>query len=161
MAVKNILTQGNPILKKKAKAVKIVTVKHRKLIDDMIETMLSAPGVGLAAPQVGVSERIIVAKVHDKTYALINPKIIRKFGKQTCMEGCLSVPGMEAPVERYESITVKALDRKGESVTIEANKLLAVVFQHEIDHLDGILFIERVKDPSLIKLKNPDKDETI
>lgn len=163
-----ILTQGNPLLKKKAKAVSRITKEHAKLLADMFETMKAAPGVGLAAPQVGVSERLIVVSAEDKTFLLVNPKIVKKEGNQTCIEGCLSVPGLEGPVERHKKIRVKAQNKSGKQVTIEAEGLLAVVFQHEIDHLDGILFVDRIKDPSLIKLKQvgapheaPNKEETI
>lgn len=153
MAKLKIYVKGNPVLKKKAKPVKKITARHKQLLEDMFETMLSAPGIGLAAPQVGVSERLIVIKVGDTSYKLINPKIVKKSGEIVCNEGCLSVPGVEAPVNRYKDICVEALDQNGKKVVINASDLLAVVFQHEIDHLDGILFIERVKDPSLIKIK--------
>jgi len=155
MATLTILTKGNPILKKKAKAVKKVLPSHVKLMDEMVETMRQAPGIGLAAPQVGVSERIIVVEVENNLYCLANPKLVKKSGKQVCMEGCLSVPGLEGPVERYEKVCVTGMDRSGKQVKINAKDLLAVVFQHEIDHLDGILFVERVKDPSLIRPKEP------
>lgn len=161
MAKLKILTQGNPILKKKAKAVKKVTKDHQKLIDNMVETMIVAPGVGLAAPQVGVSERIIVVLVEGQLYCVINPKITKRSGKIACYEGCLSVPLVEAPVERFKSICVKGMDKSGKPVTINAEDLLSVVFQHEIDHLDGVLFIDRVKDPSLIRLKDQKEEVTI
>lgn len=160
MAKLKICVQGNPVLKKKAKSVKKVTPAHLKLMEDMLETMIAAPGIGLAAPQVGISERIIVVRVEDAVYCLVNPKIIKKSGKEVCYEGCLSVPGLEAPVERYGEVSVQALDKTGKPVTINADGLLAVVFQHEIDHLDGILFIEKVKDPSEIRIKTKE-DENI
>ena len=153
-----ICVQGNPILKKKAKAIKKVMPAHLKLMEDMLETMIAAPGIGLAAPQVGVSERLIVVKVEDIIYCLVNPKIVKKSGKAVCYEGCLSVPGVEAPVERYQRVCVKALDKAGKPVTINADGLHAVVLQHEIDHLDGILFIEKVKDPSDIRIKTKEDD---
>jgi len=161
MAILNIYTQGHPILKKKAKAVSKVTPAHLKLIKGMIETMKAAPGIGLAAPQVGVSERIIVIDNEKQIVCLINPKIVSKSGKQTFIEGCLSVPGLEAPVERYASIRVKALDKTGKPVTIDAEGLFAVIIQHETDHLDGVLFIDRVKDPKEIKIKSAKKEETL
>jgi peptide deformylase len=148
---RKILRFPNPILRKKAKAVKRVTTEIAKLITDMIETMKNAPGVGLAAPQVGESVRVIVADVGDGTIALINPKIVSKSGQQTFTEGCLSLPGVEAPVERAGHVVVKGMDRSGRSVTVEAKGLMATVLQHEIDHLDGYVFIDRVADPSLIK----------
>lgn len=122
-----------------------------RLIDDMIETMQAAPGVGLAAPQVGESVRVIVADIGEGPTALVNPKIVKKSGKQTFTEGCLCLPGVEAPVERASEVAVTGLDRSGKSVRIEAKGLLATVLQHEVDHLDGLVFIDRVSDPSLIK----------
>ena len=161
MAVRKILTQGHPILKKKAKPVKKILNDHQKLIDDMIETMELAPGVGLAAPQVGVSERIIVIDVGNGPFCVVNPKITAKQGRATCTEGCLSVPGLEAPVERFERVSVSGLDRNGNEMKLDGGELLAIVLQHEIDHLDGILFVERVTDPSTIVFKKPGKKETI
>ncbi len=158
MAKLKICVQGNPVLKKKARAVKKITPQHLKLMDDMLETMIAAPGIGLAAPQVGVSERIIVVKVDDVVYFLVNPKITKKSGRAVCFEGCLSVPGVEAPVERYSQVCLQALDRTGKPVTINADSLLAVVFQHEIDHLDGVLFVEKVSDPSEIRIKTKEDD---
>ncbi len=156
MAILEILTKGNPVLKKKSKSVAKITPKHHKLIRDMVETMIEAPGIGLAAPQVGILERIIVLIVDEKIICVINPKIVKKSGKQTCNEGCLSVPGLEAPVERYEKVTVKGLDKSGKPVSYEVEEIDAVVFQHEIDHLDGILFVDKVKDPSTIVVKKTD-----
>ncbi|MFA5103693.1 MAG: peptide deformylase [Candidatus Margulisiibacteriota bacterium] len=158
MSKLKICVQGNPILKKKAKSIKKITPAHIKLMENMFETMIAAPGIGLAAPQVGVSERLIVVKVEDAVYCLANPKIVKRTGKAVCYEGCLSVPGLEAPVERYREVRVQAIDKSGKPVTINADGILAVVFQHEIDHLDGILFIERVKDPSEIRIKAKEDD---
>lgn len=149
-----ILKIGDPLLKKRAKSVSRITTKHQKLIKDMIETMIEAPGIGLAAPQVGVSERIIVLLIDENPVCVVNPKITKRSGKQVCNEGCLSVPGAEAPVERYEQIKVTGLDKKGESVSYEVKDVNAVIFQHEIDHLDGIIFVDRVKDPSTIIYKD-------
>ncbi|MFC1568478.1 peptide deformylase [Candidatus Margulisiibacteriota bacterium] len=149
--IRKILRFPNPILRKKSKAVKRVTPEIVKLIDDMIETMQAAPGVGLAAPQVSELFRVIVANAGEGPIALVNPRILEKSGKQTFTEGCLCLPGVEAPVERAAYVKVKGLDRAGRSGTIEAEGLLATVLQHEIDHLDGYVFIDRVSDPSLIK----------
>jgi peptide deformylase len=161
MAVLTILTQGNPVLKKKSKAVGKILPEIKKLIDNMEKTMRAAPGVGLAAPQVGVLLRVIVADIGEGLVALINPKIQKRSGKCMFYEGCLSVPGVEGQVERSESVCVKGLDRKGKPVVVEAEGYLAIVLQHEIDHLDGILFVDRIKDPSRIKYKKSGKDETI
>lgn len=156
-----IIKYPNPILRKKSRPVKKVTPEIAKLMDDMIETMHAAPGVGLAAPQAAKSIRVIVADIgqpreKDDPFlpdplALANPKIIEKSGSQVITEGCLCLPGVEAPVERASHVKVKGLNRAGETVIIEAQGLLATVLQHEIDHLDGVVFIDRVKDPSLIR----------
>ncbi|MFH1683308.1 MAG: peptide deformylase [Candidatus Margulisiibacteriota bacterium] len=148
---RKIVRFPNPVLRKKAKAVKRVTPEIIKLIDDMIEAMQSAPGIGLAAPQVGVSLRVIVADIGEGLMALVNPKIIERHGEHIYTEGCLSLPGVEAPIKRASRVIVKCLDSSGKSIKIEAQGLLATVFQHEIDHLDGLVFIDRVLDPSLIK----------
>ncbi len=161
MAALKILTDGNPILRKKARSVAKVMPEIKKLIDDMEETMRLAPGVGLAAPQVGISQRIIIADVGQGLVVLVNPKIQKKSGKCMFYEGCLSVPGVEGQVERSEKVLVKGLDKSGDPVCIEAEGYLAVVLQHEIDHLDGVLFVDRIKDPSRIKHRTPGKDETI
>jgi peptide deformylase len=151
--IMEILTSQNPILRKISKPVAKVTKEIKQLVVNMEETLRSAPGVGLAAPQVGELIRLIVADVGEGLHVLINPKIIKKSGKQTFVEGCLSIPGVEAPVERASSVTVKAINRSGRAIEVTAEGLLATVFQHEIDHLDGKLFIDRVTDPSLITYK--------
>ena len=149
--VLKIVKFPNPLLRKKSKVVKKVTPEIVKLIDDMIETMQAAPGVGLAAPQVRKSLRVIVADIGQGLIALVNPKILKKSGSQVFTEGCLCLPGVEAPVERASQVVVKGWDREGKTVEIEAEGLLATVLQHEVDHLEGMVFIDRVKDPSLIR----------
>ncbi|MEK7375919.1 MAG: peptide deformylase [Candidatus Margulisiibacteriota bacterium] len=161
MAVLTILTQGNPVLKKKSKAIGKILPEIKKLIDNMEDTMRAAPGVGLAAPQIGALKRVIVADIGEGLIALINPKILKRSGKCMFYEGCLSVPGVEGQVERSESIRVKGLDKNGKPFVVEAEGYLAVVLQHEIDHLEGILFVDRIKDPSRIKYRKSGKDETI
>jgi len=156
---RKILRFPNPVLRKKARALKRVTPEIARLIDDMIETMHVAPGVGLAAPQLGESLRIIVADIREGPIAIVNPKIIAKRGIQVFNEGCLSLPGVEAPIERAAHVVVKGLDRGGSKIEIEAEGLLATVFQHEIDHLDGYVFIDRVKDPSLIQHIPPETEK--
>ena len=148
---RKIIRFPNPALKKKAKAVKRVTPEIVRLIKGMLETMHAAPGIGLAAPQVGVSLRVIVADIGEGPIAFVNPKVVKKSGKQTFTEGCLSLPGVEAPIERASKVVVKGLDKTGQNIKIEAEGLLATCLQHEIDHLDGLVFIDRVTDPSLIK----------
>ncbi|EEG76714.1 peptide deformylase [Dethiobacter alkaliphilus] len=146
MAIRIIRTTGDPVLREKAKEVPEITPQVKKLLEDMVETMYDAEGIGLAAPQVGISKRIIVIDVQDETgvLKLINPEIISGEGKETSVEGCLSFPGVAGEVERDESVTVRAQDPDGNTVEICASGLLARAFQHEIDHLDGILFVDKV-----------------
>jgi len=145
MAKLKILEFPDPRLRKKAAPVEVVDDALRVLIGDMFETMYDAPGIGLAATQVDVHKRLLVADVSsDKSepLALINPEIIEKDGVTVTDEGCLSVPGYFESVERAEHIRVRFLDRNGEAVEMEAEGLLAVCIQHEIDHLDGKLFVD-------------------
>ncbi len=153
MALLEILTNQNPLLRKISRPVAKVTKEIKELVANMEETMKAAPGVGLAAPQVGELLRLIIADVGDGLNVLINPKVIKKSGTQTFVEGCLSLPGIEAPIERAATVTVKAMNLKGKLVEVEASGLLATVFQHEIDHLEGKLFVDRVADPNLITYK--------
>jgi len=140
-----ILTYPNPLLKKKAQIIKDPkNPEIKELIFDMLETLDKNNGLGLAAPQVGKSVRLCIIKLEGKTYILINPKIKSKSWKKEILEeGCLSFPGKFMPIKRSRKVKVESLDRKGEKIKIEAEGLLARAFQHEIDHLDGILFIER------------------
>lgn len=145
MAILEILRFPDPRLRNKAKAVTEVNASIRKLIDDMFETMYAAPGIGLAATQVNVAKRVIVLDVseeHNAPLALINPEILEKEGEEQMDEGCLSVPGVYEPVTRAERIRLRALDRDGNAFEQEIDGLLAVCIQHEIDHLDGKLFID-------------------
>ncbi|HVL65120.1 MAG TPA: peptide deformylase [Actinomycetota bacterium] len=145
MAILPIRKFGDPVLRQKAREVEAITDLHRALITNMLETMRDAPGVGLAAPQVGVLERIFVWEVEDAWGAVINPRITAR-GDETEVdaEGCLSLPGLVYPVERSTAVRLEGLDERGETVAIEAEGLQAVVFQHELDHLDGVLFIDRL-----------------
>jgi peptide deformylase len=145
MAILNILRYPDPRLKKRAAAVARVDDRIRKLVRDMAETMYAAPGVGLAATQVDVHSRVIVIDISpakDKLLTLINPEILSREGVSTCEEGCLSVPGIYDQVERAESIVVRALNARGESFELEADGMLAVCIQHEMDHLEGKVFVE-------------------
>ena len=159
-----IIKFPSPILRKKAKPIKKITKDIIKLAEKMIETMHIAPGVGLAAPQVNKSIRLIVVDVGQGPIALINPEIVKRSGIQIFTEGCLCLPGVEAPVERSAKVSVIGLDLNGNPGQIEAEGLLATVFQHEIDHLEGMVFIDRVKDPTTIKyipLSKEKKEELI
>ena len=145
MSVLDIRKAGDPVLKKSARPVQKINKQIRILIDNMIETMNEADGVGLAAPQVGVSLRVVVIDVGGGVIELVNPEIIESDGSETAVEGCLSVPGMYGDVERFTCVTVKGFDRNNEPVTIRGDGLLARALQHEIDHLEGVLFIERAQ----------------
>lgn len=149
MAVLEIKKYPDEVLKKKALPVDNIDKASQRLIDDMIETMYAAPGIGLAAPQVGVSKRLIVIDVSTREekhplIVLINPEIIETDGLIDSEEGCLSVPGYTSTIKRAEKVVVKGLDRNGKPFRIEGTGLLARALQHEIDHLDGILFVDRM-----------------
>ena len=147
MATRDIRTFGDPVLRQRAREVEEVTDLHRKLIKDMIDTMRAAPGVGLAAPQIGVLDRIFVWEVEDRHGAVINPEIVERSQEAaTDDEGCLSLPGLTYPVERATEVTVRGLDDHGQPIELTGTELLARIFQHEIDHLDGVLFIDRLPD---------------
>lgn len=149
MALLNILEFPDPRLRTKAVPVEQVDDDIRRLIDDMLETMYQAPGIGLAATQVDVHRRVIVIDVsdtHDEPLTLVNPEIVERDGIERMQEGCLSVPGIYEDVERAEHVRVRALDRNGEHIEFEADDLLAVCIQHEIDHLDGKLFVDYLSD---------------
>ena len=136
---------GDPVLRQRARPVERITDQHRALVRNMLETMRAAPGVGLAGPQVGVLERIFVWEVDDRSGAVINP-VIERASKETVEmeEGCLSLPGPTCPVVRPAEVTVSGLDEHGRPFVLEADGLLARVCQHEVDHLDGILFVDRL-----------------
>lgn len=142
MAILKILVEGDPILRKKSQPIPKITKRIKDLAKDMLETMYYAKGVGLAAPQIGVSERLVVIDVGDGPLFLVNPQIINREGQQRDVEGCLSIPGRNEYVTRAEKVTVTAQNLEGKNIKIEGTGLLAVAFQHEIDHLDGILFID-------------------
>jgi peptide deformylase len=153
MAVREIVTIPHPVLRKKARKVTEVDADVRTLINEMVEAMRAAPGVGLAAPQVGVSSRVIVVEFGDeedeeapkKLYALINPEIVEasEEEKVNAIEGCLSIPRLVGEVERYQRVVVKALNRHGKPVKLKAEGWLARILQHEIDHLEGVLYTDR------------------
>ena len=148
MAVLEIVTYPDPILLREAKAVPRVTRRVRRLARDMLETMYDASGVGLAAPQVGVQQRVIVVDVGESPIILVNPKITAAEGEQVGLEGCLSLPDLVGAVRRAEWVAVRGLNRRGRPITVEGEGLLARAFQHEVDHLNGILFIARIEDPT-------------
>ncbi len=158
-----VITYGNPVLRKKAKNIKSIDKDIVNLIDEMFKIMhTNVPqGIGLAAPQVGISIALFVYELDDERGVLINPKILEKKGKEIGEEGCLSVPGIFGPVARAEEIVVTALNLKGKKITINAKGLKARVIQHEIDHLKGILFTDYIDDISKLEIEEgyelPDK----
>ncbi|HVF52704.1 MAG TPA: peptide deformylase [Actinomycetota bacterium] len=146
MAVLPIRQWGDPVLRARAREVERVTDGHRRLAADMLDTMRDAPGVGLAGPQVGVSERIFVWELDDEHGVVINPVIsVRSAEEIEDEEGCLSMPGLLYPVVRHQGVVVEGIDESGAAIRIDATDLLARIFQHEIDHLDGTLFIDRLE----------------
>ncbi len=173
MAVLDIVLEGDPRLRQKAVKIRQVDASIRKLADDMYETIPVAEGVAVAAPQVGVTRRLIViryvetdeddeeAEGEEITYRLANPEIVRGHGNQVGLEGCLSIPGWVGEVPRFESVTVKGTDMENKAVRVKASGYLARVFQHEIDHLDGVLFTDRVEDKATLKFVGDDDDQEL
>lgn len=145
MAVYSIVTIGDPILKQVAKPIKNINDSVIRLLDNLRDTMREMNGAGLAAPQIGVPKRAIVVDDGNNYYEMINPEIIEGEGEVPSLEGCLSIPGKQGLVKRMKKVRVRGLDRSGKEILIEAEDLLARAFQHEIDHLDGILFIDRAE----------------
>ena len=148
MAQRQIREVGDPLLRKKSRTVEVIDDKVKQLIEDMYDTLKAADdGIGIAAPQVGVLKRVIIVDLSDEDgegpYKLINPVITKAKGEQVCREGCLSVPGLLGDVVRPKEVTVEALNEEGKKVVIKAKDLLAICLCHEIDHLDGILFVDR------------------
>jgi peptide deformylase len=146
MALRTIRLDSDPILRKQSRQVETFDEKIKILVDDMIETMYDADGVGLAAPQIGILKRILVIDIYDDTgvKVLINPEILDQKGEQIDVEGCLSIPGVSGTVKRPEYIKVKGFDQEGKEIVIEGEGLLARALCHEIDHLDGILFTDKI-----------------
>jgi peptide deformylase len=165
MALRQIVFNPDPVLRRKARKVTEFNKDFQVLVDDMVETLREAPGVGLAAPQVGISDRLIVVEYGDeedeeapkKLYVVANPEII-KASEETVdgVEACLSIPGLAGNVMRHEAITIKGVNRRGQPIRIKAEGWLARIFQHEIDHLEGVLFTDRAS-----KVWKPTEDEQI
>jgi peptide deformylase len=142
MVIRRILTAEEPILRQKTKKVRDFDASLHRLLDDMLETMRDAPGIGLAANQVGVPLQVAIVELEDTITELINPQIVRASGEVVDWEGCLSIPGFVAEVTRHEKVTVKARDRHGKEFRVKGEDLFARALQHEIDHLNGILYID-------------------
>ncbi len=148
MAVLKIRTLPDPVLRQKAKKVTKIDGSIQKLIDDMIDTMHAAPGVGLAAPQIGVPLRLAVIELPgEELITLINPAIIKKQGERIVEEACLSVPGYQGEIKRAVTVKVKAQDRQGKEIRLKGEELLAHALEHELDHLNGILYIDHIESP--------------
>lgn len=145
MALREIRKIGDDILRKKSRTVEKIDDRIEQLLNDMAETMYKSEGVGLAAPQVGILKRIIVVDVGDNLIKLINPEIIESEGSQIDDEGCLSVPNQRGKVDRPQSVTVKGMNEKGEEILVKGEDFLARALCHEIDHLNGILFVDKME----------------
>ena len=161
MARRKIRTVPDPVLREPAKKVPLIDSSVLKLIDDMIDTLRAASGIGLAAPQVGVSLRVAVIEVPgEDVITLINPEIVKKKGERVIVEGCLSVPGYQGDVKRAVTVKVKARNRDGREVRITAtDDILAQALEHEIDHLDGRLYTDLVESPESLWEIDPDSEE--
>lgn len=156
MAIRQVHEDGDVILRKKSKPVEEVNDRIREILNDMVETMHKYDGVGLAAPQIGILKRVIVIDLYDDKgpIKLVNPQIIKEKGEQEVEEGCLSFPNLYGKVVRPAKVIVKAQDETGKEVVIHAKGLLAQVLSHEIDHLEGILFVDKVVEGTLEKIQN-------
>lgn len=146
MAIRNIIKEGDVVLREKCREVTLFDERLAIMLDDMKETMVAADGVGIAAPQIGVLRRVCIIQVGDgRLYELINPVVLKASGEQVGVEGCLSVPGRQGNVKRPEKLTVSAYDRTGKKVKHIVSGYEAVAFSHEMDHLDGVLFIDKLE----------------
>jgi len=162
VALLKIYTGAAPVLRRKAKPIRKVDARLRKLAADMLDTMRDAPGVGLAAPQIGISERLIVVEYEERQFALVNPEITwRSEDTEVGEEGCLSLPTLYGDVERARNVRVQGLDLHNKRVTFEAEEWLARIFQHEVDHLDGVLFTDRMAPDAPLRSVRSRPDEEI
>lgn len=159
MAIRIIREDGDEILRKKSREVEVVDDKIRQILDDMVETMHQSNGVGLAGPQIGILKRLVVIDLYDDNgpIKLVNPKIVKQEGEQEVEEGCLSFPNQFAKIIRPAKVTMEALNEKGEKITINAEGLLAQAISHELDHLDGILFVDKII-PGTLEFVEPEKE---
>jgi peptide deformylase len=162
MSIIPIRIAGDPVLREKARKIKKIDASIQKLIDDMIDTMHAAPGVGLAAPQIGVSLRVVVIETPETegVLTLINPEIVKSSGDRRVSEGCLSVPGYQAEITRSLQVTVKALDREGKELRLKAvDTLLAQALEHEIGHINGTLYIDHLESHDQLMPTRPSVDD--
>ncbi len=157
MATKPILVIPDPVLRRKTRQIQRIDQSVRRLAVDMIDTLDKAAGVGLAAPQVGVSLCLCVLHMPDEEpFALVNPQVIKRIGEREVVEGCLSIPGYQGKIKRAMAVTVKALDLEGKPVRIKATDLLAQALEHEIDHLNGVLYIDYLESPDRLYKIEPE-----
>ena len=162
MAILPIRRFGDHVLREKCKRVPSIGKSIHQLIDDMIETMVENYGAGLAAPQVGKPIRLIVVQTDEiEPFALINPEVVKKSGERKVDEGCLSFPGYRGTIKRSEAVTVKALDREGRAVRIKADQFLAQVLEHEIDHLNGVLYTDYLESENDLYRTTPEEDREL
>jgi peptide deformylase len=161
MAIRRILTAEEPILRERAKRVSSFDASLHRLLDDMLQTMRDAPGVGLAANQIGVPLQVAVIEVDERITELVNPQVVKGSGEQLDWEGCLSLPGYVAEVTRHERVTVKARDRHGREFRVKGTELFSRALQHEIDHLNGILYIDSLESLEELVRVSETHDEVI
>jgi len=162
MALLPIRRFGDPVLREKCKRVPSIGKSIHQLIDDMIETMVENYGAGLAAPQVGKAIKVIVVQTDEiEPFALINPEVVKKSGERRVDEGCLSFPGYRGTIKRSENVTVKALDSEGKAVRIKADQFLAQVLEHEIDHLNGVLYTDHLESENDLYRVGPEEDREL
>ena len=160
MAVLPLRYAPDPVLRQKAKRVRSIDASIERLIDDMLETMLAVSGAGLAAPQVGVSLQVAVIEIpEEETIVLINPEIVKRSGERLVEEGCLSIPGYRGDIKRSVSVTVKGRNRQGKEIRLKATGLLAQALEHEIDHLNGVLYIDHLESPDKLFRVEPEEEE--
>ncbi len=160
MAVLTLRFAPDPVLRQKAKRVRNIDASIERLIDNMLETMPAVSGVGLAAPQVGVSLQVAVIEIpEEETIVLINPQIVKRSGERLVEEGCLSIPGYRGEIKRSVSVTVKGRNRQGKEIRLKATDLLAQALEHEIDHLSGVLYIDHLESPDKLYRIEPEAEE--
>ncbi len=160
MAIRTIRHLPDTVLRQKAKRVSTTDSSIQRLIDDMVETMRQANGVGLAAPQVGVSLRVVVIQMPgEEPITIINPKMVKRAGEREVIEGCLSIPGYTGEIKRSVSVTVKGQNRQGQAIRLKATDLMAEALEHELDHLNGILYIDHLENQDKLHKIEPEVDD--
>ncbi len=160
MTIRQLRALPDPALRQKAKRVSTIDGSIRQLIDDMVETMQQAQGVGLAAPQVGVYLRVVVLQMPgEEVITIINPQVVKRSGEREVSEACLSVPGYTGEIKRSVSVTVKGQDRKGKAIRLKATDLMAQALEHELDHLNGVLYIDHLESPDKLHKADPETQD--